>query len=120
MALPMLAMLYRQNGLTPPDSHQQSHLMVFTEKASLAAIDGDSRGSRPWARDDSSAAYDNVDWDTIGARCKAKDVACSCVIVASEPSRTAAQLGRDGSASAERLKNMCQTVSHHPRGAPDC
>lgn len=118
MALPMMSMLYRHkgsangNGATPssPEPHNL-HLVVLTEKASLAAIDSEPRGSRPWARDDSGAAYDDVDWDSIGERCKAKGVACSCVIVGSEASRTTASLGRDGSASAERLRKMCQAVS---------
>jgi hypothetical protein len=93
---------------------QQSHIIVFTEKASLAAIDSDSRGSQSWARGDSCAIYDDIDWDTIGERCKAKDIACSCVIMGSGDQRrgSAATLGRDGSASAEKLRKMCQVVSN--------
>jgi len=90
---------------------QQSHLIVFTEKASLAAIDSDTRGSQTWARGDSCAIYDDVDWNTIGARCKEKDIACSCVIVGSgELRRGSTSIGRDGSASAGKLQKMCQEV----------
>lgn len=104
-ALPMLSMMYQH----PANESRRKYLLVFTEKASLAAIDGDSRGSRPWARADSRADYDDVDWDTIGDRCKAKDVLCSCLILGS-PETGKHALGKDGSASAEKLRKMCQVV----------
>ncbi|KLT46079.1 hypothetical protein CC85DRAFT_281716 [Cutaneotrichosporon oleaginosum] len=100
-----------------PEPRKQ-YLVVFTDKASLAAVDADTRGLTKWARDDSSAMYDDVDWDNIGDRCRSKDIACSCVILGSpEAGRsTTAPFGRDGS-TVEKLRKMCQASS--PEGPDD-
>lgn len=115
--LNMLSMYYAPQRSQAQELRKQ-YLVVFTDKASVAAIDADTRGMNQWAREDSSAAYDDVDWDNIGDRCRSKDVACSCVILGSpEGGRsTSAPFGRDGS-TAEKLRKMCQASS--PDGPDD-
>lgn len=108
-ALPMLSMMYRAQGGA---EERQQHLLVFTEKASLQATESDARRPHAWARTDTSADYDDYDWDNIGDKCKAKDIACSAIIVGSpEAAQTVSSPGRDGSQSVERLRKMCQEVS---------
>lgn len=107
-ALPMLSMMYRAQGGA---EERQQHLLVFTEKASLQATESDARQPHAWARTDTSADYDDFNWDNIGEKCKEKDIACSAIIVGSpEASQTVSTPGRDGSQSVERLRKMCQAV----------
>lgn len=109
--------MYRAQGGA---EERQQHLLVFTEKASLQATESDARRPHAWARTDTSAEYDDFDWDNIGDKCKAKDIACSAVIVGSpEAAQTVSSPGRDGSQSVERLRKMCQAVSHKTSSRAD-